>query len=199
MLEQEIANNNQLCIDKIGGLYVQMGALQSRMKDVNHHLQAIMAKLYVGPSTLVTPDMGVLGTQPSMESFGMFAPSCRVPLGINPTTIVIPNQLGHFKTPKLDLSSFERDNSRHWIQKTNFFFTFNPILKNWKVLFASLNLQGWTESWYHGLLDCVILNSWEDFTEALHNRFKDDAFENGVGEFNNIIQLSLVDEYQTHF
>lgn len=43
--------------------------------------------------------------------------------------------------------------------------------------------------------------SWNlgEFTETMRLRFLDEVFDNIVGEFNKLLQLSLVDEYQASF
>ncbi|KAL5726814.1 hypothetical protein ACHQM5_000067 [Ranunculus cassubicifolius] len=61
-----------------------------------------------------------------------------------------------------------------------------------KILLSSLYMKGKAENWYQS--DAMLFEklSWLDFTDRVKFRFYDEVCENIVGEFNRLVQTSLL-------
>ncbi|KAL5716801.1 hypothetical protein ACHQM5_009921 [Ranunculus cassubicifolius] len=115
----------------------------------------------------------------------------------------IPNWQGphniSFKTPKVDFPCFDGTKVRNWAQKANRYFQINPMMEGQKVLFASLFLTGRAEIWYQTDPAAFERMTWGEFVEIARIRFNEDLHDNVVGEFNKLIQITTVQDYQDRF
>ncbi|XP_047336021.1 uncharacterized protein LOC124939604 [Impatiens glandulifera] len=112
---------------------------------------------------------------------------------------VEPNQARYI--PKLKLPKFdgEKDDARVWISKCNTFFEFCPMSEQQMLGYASFHMIGHAFKWFMSYADDKgDYLKWNDFTEALINRFSDIKYVDStclMREFTELAQCGTVLEY----
>ncbi|KAL5722152.1 hypothetical protein ACHQM5_005709 [Ranunculus cassubicifolius] len=202
----EISSQQREMGGEVKSLHHSMEEMQAQISTLATGITNLMAgqeRLYtiMGKEIPSSPEVrsSVLGPPPNIDQSGK---SIQTPVDLSQngsSSNLLSKNLGLFKYPKLDFPCFAGDNVRNWIQKANRFFLFNPIEETQKVLFASLYLKEKAEVWYQSCSTTLEGLSWLRFCEAIQSRFSDEANDNIVGEFKQLVQTTTVEEYQQKF
>ena len=104
-----------------------------------------------------------------------------------------------FRDFKIDIPPFDGDRVEDWIFKLEEFFDIagTPIENRVKV--ASFHMVGAAYSWYKWLVRNQYTDDWNEFAEALRNRFGTDLYENLREALKELHQTGSVAEYQQQF
>ncbi|XP_026452244.1 uncharacterized protein LOC113352661 [Papaver somniferum] len=99
------------------------------------------------------------------------------------------------KPVKLDFPRFDGENPRRWLRKCDRFLQMHPMEETQKTDFASMYMDGRTDSWFIDYCSGKTSAPWYGFSNHLCRRFEDLANNNYVGCFNKLTQITNVEEY----
>ncbi|XP_020546936.1 uncharacterized protein LOC110011314 [Sesamum indicum] len=100
----------------------------------------------------------------------------------------------------IEFPRFNGDEPRGWIRKCQWYFqTVYTIPEDQRVSLASIHLSGRAELWFQGLVEKG-LPSWQEFIEAVYERFEGRDPGAVLGEFNTLQQgTKSVEQYLENF
>lgn len=140
-----------------------------------------------GEGETAIPKVTVEGEMPTPKPNNSFIPSATNGGGINPTSV------------NLDFPKFDGSHPTNWVLKAQQFFVFGQIQDNQRVPISYFHMERKALQWYNWLMESGSVRSWEEFVVALKVRFAPSAYDDPVGAFTKLHQLSTVDEYQSQF
>ncbi|XP_026416872.1 uncharacterized protein LOC113312322 [Papaver somniferum] len=124
----------------------------------------------------------------------------------NPEQTAIPaaqeliHQSGKYsRHPKIDFPRFDGSNPRCWIRKCNRYFQLNSIDEFHKVDLASIHFDGKANSWFLDYQEGKPFIDWPQFSSDVCCQFEDVAYDNYVGSFNKLAQITTVEEYYERY
>jgi hypothetical protein len=140
-----------------------------------------------GEGETAIPKVTVEGEMSAPNPNNSFIPSATDGGGINPRSV------------NLDFPKFDGSDPTNWVLKAQQFFVFGQIQDNQRVPISYFHMEGKALQWYNWLMESGSVRSWEEFVVALKVRFAPSAYDDPVGAFTKLQQLSTVDEYQSQF
>lgn len=105
----------------------------------------------------------------------------------------------HHKAPKMEFPRFDETDPRGWITKCKRYFQFYPMIKERKVSFSSMHLEGRADHWFQANYENIDGVYWREFAKVVSERFSDQEYENIIGEFNKLQQTTTVSAYPDKF
>ncbi len=101
--------------------------------------------------------------------------------------------------PKLDYPTFEGEEPREWMKKSEQYFRIYQIPEDQWVEIATMYFGGRAHRWKEGyLLDKPNIN-WEELTDGVCRRFDGALMKKLVRKFNKLVQTTTVEKYHEKF
>ena len=100
-------------------------------------------------------------------------------------------------TLRLDFSRFDGAEPTEWILKAQQLFAYCSTPDDHRLQIASFHMEGKSLSWYWWLMDSSPVHTWKEFVSVLKIHFGLSAYEDLVGAFTKLYQVSSVEECQT--
>ncbi|KAG8388303.1 hypothetical protein BUALT_Bualt02G0111500 [Buddleja alternifolia] len=162
--------------------------LQQQMQGIIDQLQAYNRnKSLLGAGLTANPDHGST-SQP---------PPTRTRLHDSEGT---GNQSTFSPFPRVEFPKFGGADPRTWVRKcARYFQIVSTVPEDQKVPLASVHLEGRAELWFQGYLERGVMPTWNQFLQAIYDRFDDTDPELMIGEFNKLHQTGTVTEYLEKF
>ncbi|XP_026383595.1 uncharacterized protein LOC113279101 [Papaver somniferum] len=107
---------------------------------------------------------------------------------------------GNFhRQPKLDFPRFDGSNPRAWIRKCERYFYLSSIDNTKKVDIVSIHLDDKADAWFLDYQEGKSFIDWSPFAYDVCCRFEDVSYDNYVGSFNKLSQITTVEEYYERY
>ncbi len=105
----------------------------------------------------------------------------------------------HSPHPKLEFPTFSGENPRLWVENCEYYFEIYQTPYSQWLNIASMHLSGKARTWKQSFFIQRQGINWEEFVEALYQRFGQTGERYLVREFNSLKQFGTVESYQEKF
>ena len=117
-----------------------------------------------------------------------------------PRTRFVPGTLhAQTKYSKLNFPTFEGENPKGLVYKCERFFKYNEVPKLEKVAIASMHLEGKALNWFQGYEPSVKDLNWETLATNITARFRQETYDNPIGQITKLKQISSIHIHQEQF
>ncbi|XP_061351156.1 uncharacterized protein LOC133296223 [Gastrolobium bilobum] len=103
------------------------------------------------------------------------------------------------KFVKTEIPKFEGKEPNTWIFKAALFFRIHHVPDNLKMELVGLRMEGAVADWYQWVFNSGRVNSWEEFTVAVNQRFGPSKYKDVRGVLSKLVQTGCLSEYIADF
>jgi hypothetical protein len=105
----------------------------------------------------------------------------------------------HIRSPTVELPLFYGDSAYHWLQDCESVFELAGITHEHKLKWAAAHIRGKAKTWLNNCNVQLSLMNWIQFCELLLDRFPDSGVHESMEQFQQLKQLSTVNQYIDSF
>ncbi|MFS7996550.1 putative nucleotidyltransferase, Ribonuclease H [Helianthus anomalus] len=100
---------------------------------------------------------------------------------------------------KIDFPKFNGEDVDDWIYRCEHFFAIDETPDNFKVRYATINLEGDAVKWHQSFLKLRAIPitdiSWPDYSQAIIDRFSTTLFEDAMGNLTSLTQTGTLEDF----